>query len=36
MADEFGFVSVDATRPIQAVFNDLRTQIKGLLEQDAM
>ncbi|NMB53185.1 MAG: thymidylate kinase [Leptolinea sp.] len=33
MSEEFGFVSVDATRPVQAVFNDLKTQIKGLLER---
>lgn len=33
MSDEFGFVSVDATRPVQAVFADLKSQIKGLFEK---
>jgi dTMP kinase len=33
MSDEFGFVSVAATRPVQAVFNDLKAQVKGLFER---
>jgi dTMP kinase len=33
MSDEFGFVNIDATRPVQAVFNDLKTQIKTLFTQ---
>jgi dTMP kinase len=33
MSDEFGFVTMDATRPVQAVFGDLKSQIKGLFER---
>jgi dTMP kinase len=33
MSEEFGFVNVDATRPVQAVFNDLKSQIKALFER---
>lgn len=33
MSDEFGFVNIDATRPVQAVFGDLKAQIKGLFER---
>lgn len=34
MANEFDFVSIDATRPVQAVFTDLRLKIKDLLEKE--
>jgi len=30
MAEEFGFVTIDATRPIDAVFEDLRAHIRAL------
>ncbi len=33
MSDEFGFVNIDATRPVQAVFADLKSQIKQLFER---
>lgn len=33
MSEEFGFVQVDATRPVQAVFTDLKIQIKDLFER---
>jgi dTMP kinase len=33
MSEEFGFVKVDATRPVQAVFNDLKALIKNLFER---
>jgi dTMP kinase len=33
MSDEFGFINVDATRPVQAVFADLKAQIKTLFER---
>jgi dTMP kinase len=31
MAEEFGFITLDANRPVQDVFHDLSTQIRGLL-----
>ncbi|GAP20926.1 dTMP kinase [Leptolinea tardivitalis] len=33
MSDEFGFVTIDATRSVQAVFGDLKAQIKNLFER---
>ncbi len=33
MSKEFGFINLDATRPVQAVFNDLKSQIKSLFER---
>ncbi len=33
MSREYGFVTIDATRPVQAVSNDLKAQIKQLLER---
>ncbi len=33
MANEFGFTTVDATRSVNEVFEDLRTSIKSLLEE---
>ncbi|HEY9075565.1 MAG TPA: thymidylate kinase [Anaerolineaceae bacterium] len=33
MADEFGFVTIDANRPIPEVFNDLKIRIKTLLDK---
>jgi dTMP kinase len=33
MSDEYGFVTIDATRPVQAVFGDLKSQIKTLFER---
>lgn len=35
MAEEYGFVVIDATRPIPAVFEDLKRKIKDLLEEDS-
>jgi dTMP kinase len=34
MADEFGFKVIDANRPIKTVFEDLRLNIKTLLEKE--
>jgi thymidylate kinase len=34
MADEFGFVTLDANRPASATFEDLRTQIRELIKDD--
>ncbi len=34
MADEYGFVTIDANRSIQAVFEDARQNISKLFEQD--
>ena len=34
MADEFNFVTIDATRPFQAVNEDLRRQIRDLFAKD--
>jgi len=33
MAEEFGFQTIDATRPIKSVFEDLREAIKPLLKE---
>jgi dTMP kinase len=33
MSEEFGFVTIDATRPVQAVFGDLKSQIKALFDR---
>jgi thymidylate kinase len=34
MAGEFGFVTVDATRPVQVVFEDIRDIIKKHFESE--
>lgn len=34
MAEEYGFVTIDATQPIPVVFEDLKRKIKPLLEED--
>ena len=34
MAEEYGFVTIDATRPIPVVFEDLKRKIKPLLEEE--
>ncbi|MDD5369651.1 MAG: thymidylate kinase [Anaerolineaceae bacterium] len=34
MADEFGFVTLDANRPVAATFEELRTQIRELIKDD--
>ncbi|HET7776038.1 MAG TPA: hypothetical protein VFK74_06700 [Azospira sp.] len=34
MADEFGFVTLDANRPVSATFEDLRTNIRELIKDD--
>jgi dTMP kinase len=30
MADEFGFITIDATRSVEQVFQDLRTHIQAV------
>jgi dTMP kinase len=34
MADEFGFVTIDANRPVAAMFENLRTEIRELIKDD--
>jgi dTMP kinase len=34
MADEFGFVTVDATRSVKEIFSDLKTHIEGLMSEE--
>jgi len=34
MSDEYGFIPVDATSPVQSVFNDLKSLIKELMDKD--
>ncbi|HZW02459.1 MAG TPA: thymidylate kinase [Anaerolineaceae bacterium] len=33
MAEEFGFITIDATRSVNAVFQDLRKHIEGLIDE---
>lgn len=34
LADEFGFITVDANRPVPAVFDDIRTSIKEFIQSN--
>ncbi len=34
MAKEYGFITIDATRPVPVVFEDLKREIKPLLEEE--
>lgn len=34
MAEEYGFITIDATRPIPMVFDELKRRIKSLLEEE--
>lgn len=34
MAEEYGFITIDATRPIPVVFDELKRRIKPLLEEE--
>jgi dTMP kinase len=34
MSEEFGFITIDANRPIQEVFDDIRDHIRPLIDSD--